>query len=238
MVRLQLFRRPSRESQEEWLGEASKSGLNYDDKCGTRKLEVAERGEEENEHTKKLRSEGYRICSRRVKVGEGWKTYRRAKSNLQNWNHVNLLGWTSVLPDTAVKTGSEFCLNARVLGVWIMNPLKTVYIEQKRTKLPVLNMVPVLPLGYTSAKYSFAGGTLKGHLLKGEERYSVSIDKKDKSVHYQVASISKPDHILSRLGYPIVCLLQSNFIRQSARSMARQIKREEDEEASGNSSKQ
>ncbi len=39
--------------------------------------------------------------------------------------HVQL-GWTYVLQDTPVKKGSEVCLCARVLGVWIMNPLKTV----------------------------------------------------------------------------------------------------------------
>ena len=72
-----------------------------------------------------LRSKGYRVCSREVHLGEGWKTYRKAKSKLNDWRHVQL-GWTSVLPDTPVKKGSNVCLNSRVFGVWIMNPLKTV----------------------------------------------------------------------------------------------------------------
>jgi len=57
---------------------------------------------------------------------------------------------------------------------------------------------------------------------------------KDKSVHYEVSSLSKPDHFLSRLGYPVVCALQSNFIRQSARSLLREMKKEAEEvEAQG-----
>ena len=52
------------------------------------------------------------------------------------------------------------------------------------------------------------------------------MDKKDKSVHYQISSLSKPDHLLSRIGYPVVCLLQSNFIRQSTRCLAREMKKE------------
>uniref|UniRef100_A0A7S1HQK6 DUF1990 domain-containing protein n=1 Tax=Phaeocystis cordata TaxID=118079 RepID=A0A7S1HQK6_9EUKA len=51
----------------------------------------------------------------------------------------------------------------------------------------------------------------------GEERYALTMNK-DKSVHYEVSSLSKPDHFLSRLGYPVVCALQvirlSHFSRR------------------------
>mmetsp|Transcript_7689 Transcript_7689/g.14301 ORF Transcript_7689/g.14301 Transcript_7689/m.14301 type:complete len:223 (-) Transcript_7689:1353-2021(-) len=218
MVTLKLFRRPTREQQEEVLAAASKRGFNYDARGGTKKLD-------DEEEVKAFKSNGYRVCSRKVRVGEGWGTYRKAKSKLKDWRQVQL-GWTSVLPDTPVKKGAEVCLCARVLGVWIMNPLKTVYVQTKRTRMPIVNLVPMLPLAYNSAQFSHAEGTMKGHLLAGEERFSVSIDKKDKSVHYQVSSISKPDHILSRVGYPLVCLLQSNFIRQSTRSFQRELKEE------------
>ena len=73
------------------------------------------------------------------------------------------------------------CLCARTLGVWILNPLKTMYVlqkkskksllifyksyvEEKSTKLPLLNLLP-LRLGLTSSSYAFASGTLKSHLL-------------------------------------------------------------------------
>ena len=63
----------------------------------------------------------------------------------------------------------------------------------------------------------------------GEERYSLLMDRKDKSVHYQVSSLSKPDHLLSKVGSPVVCLLQSAFIHQSARSFAREVQKKEEE---------
>ena len=86
----------------------------------------------------------------------------------------------------------------------------------------------MLPIGYTSAAYSFAGGTMEGHLLKGEERFSVTLDKKDSKVRYKVQSLSKPAHPLATIGYPVVCLLQNCFIRQSTRSLARKIREGED----------
>mmetsp|Transcript_7688 Transcript_7688/g.14295 ORF Transcript_7688/g.14295 Transcript_7688/m.14295 type:complete len:199 (-) Transcript_7688:1551-2147(-) len=157
MVTLKLFRRPTREQQEEVLAAASKRGFNYDARGGTKKLD-------DEEEVKAFKSNGYRVCSRKVRVGEGWGTYRKAKSKLKDWRQVQL-GWTSVLPDTPVKKGAEVCLCARVLGVWIMNPLKTVYVQTKRTRMPIVNLVPMLPLAYNSAQFSHAEGTMKGHLL-------------------------------------------------------------------------
>jgi len=221
MVALKLFRRPSKEQQDEVLAKASKLGLNYDAKCKTKGLD-------DEEKVKALKADGYRICSKKVRLGEGWSTFRKARSKMNDWRHVKL-GWTSVSPDIPIKKGADVCLCANLLGLWIMNPLKTVYVETRRTKAPLLNLVPVLPIGYTSSSFSYGEGTMQGHLLAGEERYSLFMDRKDKSVHYQVSSLSKPDHLLSKVGYPVVCLLQSAFIHQSARSFAREVQKKEEE---------
>ena len=59
----------------------------------------------------------------------------------------------------------------------------------------------------------------------GEERFSVALDRKDKSVWYQISSLSKADHTLSRLTYPLVCHFQNQFISQSLRSFSKVMKK-------------
>ncbi|QDZ19875.1 DUF1990 domain-containing protein [Chloropicon primus] len=115
-MKLSIFK-PKRAQVDEVLAGADR-GLNYDAKCGTKDLEDASR-------VKDLKSRGYRICSRKVQVGHGWDDYRKAKSKLKAWEHVKL-GWTAVVPDAPPKRGSDFCICARVLGIWITNPLNTV----------------------------------------------------------------------------------------------------------------
>ena len=72
----------------------------------------------------RLEREGYRVLTLRTKVGRGWKTYRKAVAHLKAWGQ--LPPWTFVQPSTPARPGSPVCLSARVLGVWVKNPLKTV----------------------------------------------------------------------------------------------------------------
>ena len=174
-------------------------GFNYD---------ASDRGATSSDAASKaLKERGYRICSRKVQIGSGWRAYRDAKAKLRRWRQFQL-GWASVDPATPVRRAQKVCVRAGFPGLWLLNPLKTVYVRESM-RLP-------LPIG-RSRCFSFANGTLAGHVLSGEERFAVSIDRADRSVHYSVSSFSKPAHIAARVGYPFVCLLQSAFLCHSAR---------------------
>ena len=51
-------------------------------------------------------------------------------------------------------------------------------------------------------RFGFAYGTLPGHAERGEERFSVVLNRDDGSVHYEVLAMSRPKHPLAWLGYP------------------------------------
>jgi uncharacterized protein (UPF0548 family) len=61
-------------------------------------------------------------------------------------------------------------------------------------------------------------GTLADHAERGEERFWVSHNEDD-SVWYSIRAFSRPNQIVSRLGYPLVRRVQKRFARESSAAM-------------------
>jgi len=98
---------------------------------------------------------------------------------------------------------------ARVFGVWSLNACRIV---------DVINEV-----GPTT-RFGFAYGTLPGHAESGEERFQIEWNREDDSVWYDIRAFSRPNHWLTRLGYPIVRRIQQRFARDSAAAMQAAIR--------------
>jgi uncharacterized protein (UPF0548 family) len=97
----------------------------------------------------------------------------------------------------------------QAIGIWRLNACRIVYVVDEA--------------GATS-KFGFAYGTLPGHVESGEERFLVEWDRGDDAVWYDILAFSRPNHILPRLGYPFVRVLQKRFGRDSAASMFRAVR--------------
>ncbi|KAK8944816.1 UPF0548 protein [Platanthera zijinensis] len=135
----------------------------------------------------------------RVLLGTGRKTYSLAKSALLSWTHFGL-GWAFVDPETPVEKGRRFCVCVNEIMGCTMMPLQIAYVAKRR----------------------FGSGTLQGHLLAGEERFSIVWDEDDQ-VWYEIFSFSKPAHIISAAGYPYVRLRQKYFAQQSADAVLKHV---------------
>ncbi len=72
-------------------------------------------------------------------------------------------------------------------------------------------------------RFGFACGTLPGHVESGEERFLVEWDDADDAVWYDILAFSRPNHVLTRLGYPVVRRLQRRFGRDSAAAMRKAV---------------
>ena len=66
--------------------------------------------------------------------------------------------------------------------------------------------------------------TLPGHVESGEERFLAEWDRGDDGVWYDILAFSRPNHVLTRLGYPVVRRLQKRFGRDSAAAMLRAVR--------------
>mmetsp|Transcript_39121 Transcript_39121/g.65727 ORF Transcript_39121/g.65727 Transcript_39121/m.65727 type:complete len:217 (-) Transcript_39121:252-902(-) len=209
MVLISLFR-PSKDTIKQTLQDGQRQGFCYPHQGASRDFPPLPAS---------AANHGYKIDHKRVKLGQGSAAFERAKKLLNKWEHFQL-GWAQVDSDTPVKQGSPVCVTAQVAFLWTRHPLEIVYVADsekgKGTKTRI-----VTPTGEPcKARYTFAHGCLKGHMLAGEERFAVEW-LEDDSVWYDVAAFSKAAGPISAVSYPLVRLFQGYFGHCSLKAMER-----------------
>ncbi|GKV44158.1 hypothetical protein SLEP1_g51370 [Rubroshorea leprosula] len=195
--------RPSSEQQKSCI---NKSGtFNYDSKYrGATDKSVSSLKED-----RELSNGGYHLNHARVLVGSGVETYEKGKAALENWRHFGL-NWAFVDPKTPIRSGVKFCVCLKEFLPWVMMPLQVVYVKENRNAKKAV------------ASFGFGSGTLQGHLLAGEERFSIELDENNQ-VWYEILSFSKPAHFLSFIGYPYVQFRQKYFAQHSANAVLKHL---------------
>lgn len=150
----------------------------------------------------------YVVDRTRIDLGVGEKVFEDAKGALQGWQQLRL-GWVDAWsPDTPLEVGQAVAIMGWAVGFWWLNSCRIVYTVDES--------------GDTT-KFGFAYGTLPGHVESGEERFLIEWDRTTDHVSYDILAFSKPNHVLTRLGYPLVRRKQKRFGRDSAASMFRAV---------------
>lgn len=153
---------------------------------------------------------GFVVDHTRINLGNGEKVFEAGKKAIRCWEHFQL-GWVeSSSRDIPIANGQVVGVMARIFGLWCLNACRIVSVIEDT--------------GSTS-RYGFVYGTLPAHVECGEERFQVEWNHDDDSVWYDIFAFSRPNHILARLGYPIVRKLQKAFARDSAAAMQLAIER-------------
>ena len=151
---------------------------------------------------------GYVTDRTRILLGSGESIFLAAKAALQRWEHFRL-GWVELWsPDTPIQSGEVVAIMAWASGLWSLNFCRIVYVVDESG--------PV-------SKFGFAYGTLPGHVESGEELFQIEWDQNTNSVWYDILAFSRPNHFLTRLGYPLVRHTQKRFGRDSAAAMYRAV---------------
>ncbi len=151
---------------------------------------------------------GYVTDRTRILLGSGESIFLAAKAALQRWEHFRL-GWVELWsPDTPIQSGEVVAIMAWASGLWSLNFCRIVYVVDESGPI---------------SKFGFAYGTLPGHVESGEELFQIEWDQNTKSVWYDILAFSRPNHFLTRLGYPLVRHTQKRFGRDSAAAMFRAV---------------
>ncbi len=152
---------------------------------------------------------GYNVDRTRIKLGEGEALFQSAIGALRRWEQFRL-GWVDAWsPDTPIQKGEVVAVMGRAVGLWWLNACRIVYVVDETGPI---------------SKFGFAYGTLPGHVESGEERFLLEWDRSNEGVWYDILAFSRPSHVLTRLGYPLVRRLQKRFGRDSAAAMLRAIR--------------
>jgi uncharacterized protein (UPF0548 family) len=109
--------------------------------------------------------------------------------------------WSSQTP---IKPGEVVAVMGRAGGWWWLNACRIIYVVDESGPI---------------SRFGFAYGTLPGHVESGEERFLIEWDRASGDVWYDILAFSRPNHLVTRLGYLVVRRLQKRFGRDSAASM-------------------
>ena len=146
------------------------------------------------------RVRGYHSRLHREQLGQGRPLFERAKAGLKQWRQFSL-NWTVLCwPYLRIVEGEVFAVLAFHFGFWSMNAARIVYVIDE------------------AHRFGFGYGTLPGHAYRGEERFLIE-HKPDNTVWYEVASFSRPNHWLVKLGGPAAWRVQRRFGPASAEAL-------------------
>jgi len=163
---------------------------------------------------------GYWMNKRRVMIGKGEKTYKRAVQAMKDGEVVRRLGWAElILPkekDVSRWEGLMLATHAFSYVVWSVNPCRIVLSHWDR-RLPQGDIKS--PEGTYSA---LAFATVEGHLLSGEERFCVEWRKNKVDggeVWFDLMSFSRGHGILGAVAVPFVRPIQKRFFIDQCNAM-------------------
>lgn len=163
-------------------------------------------GRTQGSSAKESSPRGYTVDHTEAVLGHGEELFERAKSALLNLKHLSL-GWVEAWT-AKVEKDEIVVMMGRVGGMWWLNPCRIIYVAETSG---------------TSREFSFAYGTLPGHVERGEERFSIQWDPETDAVTYNILAFSRPNHLLSSCSYPYVRLLQKQFGRDSSAALFRSL---------------
>jgi len=133
----------------------------------------------------------------RSHIGQGQHTFAVAREAFQRWEQFNL-GWVRIAdPVPKVASGELVAVEAYTAWLWSMSLNRIVEVVDS----------PI--------RFGFMYTTTALHVEEGQERFVVEFDPKNESVHYLIEAISRPRHILARIGYPFSRAMQHRFARDS-----------------------
>ncbi len=104
-----------------------------------------------------------------------------------------------------------------------ISPGELVAVEAHTAYLWSINFSRVVEVVESPTRFGFMYTTTAAHVEEGQERFVIDFDPGSESVSYLLEAVSRPRHILARIGYPLSRAMQHRFARDSHARMRRCI---------------
>jgi uncharacterized protein (UPF0548 family) len=133
----------------------------------------------------------------RSNLGHGPQTFEAARDAFLHWQQF-ALGWVQVLnPGAEIAPGQLIGIEVHTACLWSV----------------IFNHI--VETVDTPTRFGFMYATTALHVEQGQERFVIEFDPESESVHYLIEAVSRPRHILARIGYPFSRAMQRRFARDS-----------------------
>jgi uncharacterized protein (UPF0548 family) len=137
----------------------------------------------------------------RSSLGFGDEVFASAKCAFVNWKMFDL-GWVRVVNTTAqIECQQIIAVEVFALGLWSVN------------------LSRILETVDSDTQFGFLYSTTNQHVEQGEETFILRRNPETAEVSYELEAVSRPRHLLARLGFPMARFFQHRFARDSHRRM-------------------
>ena len=141
----------------------------------------------------------------RSELGRGLRAFDAARDAFRRWEQFDL-GWVQVVNLTPrIALGELVAVEAHTACFWSINFSRVVEVVDSPTR------------------FGFVYATTEFHVEEGQERFVIDFDPASESVSYLIEAISRPRHLLARIGYPFTRAMQHRFQRDSHARMRRSV---------------
>lgn len=138
-------------------------------------------------------------------LGRGLRVFVAAREAFQRWEQFNL-GWVRVVNSVPpIALGELVAVEAHTACLWSINLSRVVDVVDSPTRFGFM---------YTTTAF---------HVEEGQERFVIEFDPESELVTYLIEAVSRPRHILARIGYPVSRAMQHRFARDSHARMRRSV---------------
>ncbi len=138
-------------------------------------------------------------------IGQGERHFAAAREAFRRWEQFNL-GWVKVAsPFPKVIPGELVAVDVHAACLWSMNINRITEVVDSPTQ------------------FGFLYATTAAHVEEGQERFVIEFDTESESVLYLIEAVSRPRHILARIGYPFSRAMQHRFAIESHAQMRRYL---------------
>ncbi len=163
--------------------------------------------------TSSIPPQGYSVDHNRIILGKGGMIFDRAVEALRCWHMFDTSVTTLYRHQTPIAVGETVIVVAKHLGFYSLNASRIVYLINAGEG--------------DILRFGFAYGTLPGHAQHGEERFLVEWNLSSDDIWYDLYAFSRPQRVLTRLGYVYGRYLQKRFAQESKAAMLRAVRNED-----------
>jgi uncharacterized protein (UPF0548 family) len=150
---------------------------------------------------------GYAHDRSQSELGQGREIFEAARDAFLSWQQFDL-GWARVLdPGAAIAAGQLVGVEVHTIGLWSV----------------VFNRI--VDTVDSPNRFGFLYSTTAQHIEQGQERFVIEFDPETEAVSYLIEAVSRPRHLLARLGYPFTRAMQHRFARNSHARLRRGVDR-------------